>query len=46
MIILIVSIKASISTYLSSTYVTNHLVNANNSDDIQIKANYNSGVWQ
>lgn len=35
--------KAAISscraTYLNSTYVTNDLVNANNTDDVQIKAN-------
>jgi len=33
------AIASCLATYLNSTYVTNDLVNANNSDDVQIKAN-------
>lgn len=33
------AISSCLATYLSSAYVTNDLVNENNSDDVQIKAN-------
>ncbi|MFT7008351.1 MAG: cellulose biosynthesis protein BcsQ [Colwellia sp.] len=33
------TISSYLATYLNSTYVTNDLVNENNSDDVQIKAN-------